>query len=99
MLTISCNGCNGTQNDLLTISSNCMNSGNSVNAVNDINDLNGVVLLSQNGTQVANNGCNCGCNNNNNNTNPIAARVNIVPNSNDNGRTGYLSGCYRRRCN
>ena len=75
-----------------------MNSENSVNAVNDINDLNGVVLLSQNGTQVANNGCNCGCNNNNN-TNPIAARVNIVPNSNDNGRTGYLSGCYRRRCN
>ncbi len=56
--------------------------------------------------------CGCGCNDNNNNDddencdgnwqvsgmNGISARVNIVPNGNTNGRTGSISGCYRRRC-
>ena len=38
----------------------------------------------------------CNCNNENNN-NGVTARINVIPNSNTNGRTGCLCGSYRRR--
>ena len=58
-----------------------------------------------------NNNCNNNCNNNScccnccsddsNNTvnfaNGVSARINVIPNGNNNGETGCISGCYRRR--
>lgn len=81
LLTISSNGCDGVENDLLTINTNC-NNGTSV---------------ASNGN--GNNGCNwnCCCNNNETSNNAVAARVNVIPNVNTNGRTGCLCGSYRRR--
>ena len=83
LLTISSNGCNGNTNDLLTISSN--NNGN--NGRN--NNCN-------------NNSCCCNCcsddsNNTVNFANGVSARINVIPNGNNNGETGCISGCYRRR--
>ena len=83
LLTISSNGCNGNTNDLLTISSN--NNGN--NGRN--NNYN-------------NNSCCCNCcsddsNNTVNFANGVSARINVIPNGNNNGETGCISGCYRRR--
>lgn len=43
-----------------------------------------------------NNGNNCGCSNNENN-NSVAASINVIPNTNNNGRTGCICGSYRRR--
>ena len=78
----NCN-CNNTRNDLLTISSN--NNGNN-NCSNNCN----------------NNSCNCNCcsddsNNTINFANGVSARINVIPNGNNNGETGCISGCYRRR--
>ena len=85
LLTISSNGCNGTTNDLLTISSNNSSGNNNCNNCNNWN-------------------CNsdCNCNNDNdcdcgNNSNGVTARINVIPNSNSNGRSGCICGSFRRR--
>lgn len=98
------------QNDLLTISSSCRNNGNgelltiSSNGCNgNVNDL--LTISSNNTTNNNCNNCNCNCNNfcsdNSNNTvnfsNGVSARINVIPNNTNSGRTGCISGCYRRR--
>lgn len=90
-------GCenNNTSNELLTINSNCGNleNGNlltiSSNGCNGIN--NDLLTISSNNVNGNRSGCGC-----NNNANEITARINVIPNSNTNGRTGQFSGCYRR---
>ncbi len=72
-------------NDLLTINGSYQDNGN--NGVITIN------TLGNNGTSGVNNG---GCNCNNNSTNGVSARINVIPNSSTNGRTGNLCGNYRR---
>ena len=84
LLTISSNGFDGTSNDLLTISSNDFNRNN-------------------------NNNSNCNCNNNSGcegnsdsndiwiNNNGVTARINVIPNSNNNGRRCCFCGSFRRR--
>ena len=72
--------------NLLTISCNCQN-GQS-------NDL---LTISSNCNNGNNDNNGCGCNNGNNDTNNgIAVAANIVPTSNNGGRTGSIRGCYRR---
>ena len=41
----------------------------------------------------------CGCNQDSDTAlnNGLSARINVIPNSNNNGRTGNVCGCYRRR--
>ena len=90
-----CNNDNSS-NELLTINSDCgnMENGNlltiSSNGCNGIN--NDLLTISSNNTNGNNSGCGC----NNTNTNEITARINVIPNSNTNGRTGQFSECYRR---
>ena len=112
LLTISSNCRNNRNGDLLTINSTCANgntnnlltirSGNNGNCDNDrdncgcgndndfnqANTINGVIRI------VDNNNCNnnCSCNND-----EISTRINVVPNSANNGRTGCICGRYRRR--
>ncbi len=73
-------------NDLLTINGSYQDNGN--NGVVTINTLgnNRVAGINNNGR------CNC----NTNSTNGVSARINVIPNSNTNGRTGNLCGNYRR---
>lgn len=94
ILTISSNDLNGNCNDLLTISSNCNNSCNR-RTQNNINptSIDGIVTLGSNG--ITDDNCQCGCNNNSNNQ--VSARVNVIPNSSTDGRTGCICGRYRRR--
>lgn len=95
LLTISSNCANGNTNDLLTISSNnngnrCCCDDNSCecgndNGFNQANTINGVIrIVDSNG----NNSCN---------NNEIATRINVVPNTANNGRTGCICGRFRRR--
>lgn len=94
---------NDTSNQLLTINSSCGNleNGNlltiSSNGCNG--DTNELLTISNNCNGDSNNGCGCNNGNNNNcpNNNTIAARINLIPNVNNNGRTGCLCGQYRRR--
>ena len=90
------NNCNNTSNKLLTINSTCGNpeDGNlltiSSNCSNGIN--NNLLTISSN----MENSCdkhNC----NNVGSNGVTARINVIPNSDNNGRTGCLCGRYRRR--
>lgn len=91
-------GCvnNNTSNELLTINSNCGNleNGNlltiSSNGCNGIN--NELLTISSNSVNGSHSGCGC----NNTNANEITARINVIPNSNTNGRVGQFTGCYRR---
>ena len=90
LLTISSNGCNGNTNDLLTISSNNNRNNNCCNNRNN------------NCNNNCNNSCDCNCcsddsNNTVNFANGVSARINVIPNGNNNGETGCISGCYRRR--
>ena len=97
LLTINSSCANGNTNNLLTISSNnngngCCNDDNNNscgcrnnNDINTANTINGVIRI------VDNNG-NCSCNND-----EIATRINVVPNTTNNGRTGCICGRYRRR--
>ena len=90
LLTISSNGCNGNVNDLLTISSNNNRNNNCCNNRNN------------NCNNNCNNSCDCNCcsddsNNTVNFANGVSARINVIPNGNNNGETGCISGCYRRR--
>lgn len=92
----SCGCTNNTDsNELLTINSNCGNSENGNLLTISSNGCNGVsnqlLTISSNNANGTNSGCGC-----NNNTNEITARINVIPNSSTNGRTGQFSGCYRR---
>ena len=67
---------------------------NSNCCTNDSN--NGINTISNNNSQ----NCNCGCNNNDDNNevlgvNGVSARIDVIPNNN--GTTGSITGCYRRR--
>ena len=68
----------------------CMNNNNN-------NGNNGITTVSNVNSQ----NCGCNCNNDNNNDNQvlgangISARINVIPSNN--GETGNISGCYRRR--
>ena len=94
LLTISSNCANGRSNDLLTINSN--NNGNNCccnhhddgcgcgnGNDNQVNTINGVIRIVDN---------NCP-----NNTDEITTRINVVPNTANNGRSGCICGRYRRR--
>ena len=82
LLTISSNGCNGVENDLLTINTNgTVNTSNNGNC----NCNNGCRCNNDNGK--CNN--NCGCN-----RNSVSVRASVIPN---NANGGTFSGCYRRR--
>ena len=82
--------CGNSENgNLLTISSNYSNGIN--------NDL---LTINSNIENSNNNNCNLQCNSCNNSieNNGVSARVNVIPNSNNNGRTGNICGRYRRNC-
>ena len=98
LLTINSSCANGNTNNLLTISSNrngsdcCCNHNNHHNCgcgddndINTANTINGVIRI------VDSNG-NSSCNND-----EITTRINVVPNTTNNGRTGCICGRYRRR--
>ena len=77
--------CCENNNELLTISSTCQNGTN--------NDL----LTINTNQQNSNNCCNDSCDNNCNNSNTgVSARINVIPNNINNGRTGCICGRYRR---
>ena len=98
LLTINSSCANGNTNNLLTISSNnngrnccCNNDDNNNcgcgndNGINTANTINGVIrIVDSNG----NNSCN---------NDEISTRINVVPNTANNGRTGCICGRYRRR--
>ena len=83
---------------------NCRRNNNTVSEIENINDIlsingeytnngnNGVITVNALNNS-SNNGCNC---NGNSNNNRVSARINVIPNSNTNGRTGCLCGNYRR---
>ncbi len=108
LLTISSNCQNNGNGDLLTINSRCRNgntnnlltisSNHNTNSCNDNNcgcgnddntnqarTINGVI-------RIVDNNNNCSCNNE-----EIDTRINVVPNTANNGRTGCICGRYRRR--
>ena len=98
LLTINSSCANGNTNNLLTISSQnngrdccCHHEDNNHcgcennNDLNTANTINGVIRI------VDSNGNNC-CNND-----EITTRINVVPNTANNGRTGCICGRYRRR--
>ena len=77
--------CCENNNGLLTISSTCQNGTN--------NDL----LTINTNQQNSNNCCNDSCDNNcNTSNNGVSARINVIPNNINNGRTGCICGRYRR---
>lgn len=90
-------GCenNNISNELVTINSNCRNLENGNLLTISSNGCNGINndLLTISSKNVNGNHLGSGCNNN---ANEITARINVIPNSNTNGRTGQFSGCYRR---
>ena len=64
---------------------------------NSVQEVNEVLQLS-NGNEIVENSNNVStCNYQINNQNGISARVNVIPNNANNGQTGNISGCYRRR--
>ena len=88
----NCSGNNNNENELLTISSCCHDDNDNgcgcrcdSNGINTANTINGVIRI------VDNNG-NTSCNND-----EITTRINVVPNTANNGRTGCICGRYRRR--
>ena len=99
LLRINSSCANGNTNSLLAISSNqngrdcCCHDDNDngcgcrcdSNGINTANTINGVIRI------VDNNG-NTSCNND-----EITTRINVVPNTTNNGRTGCICGRYRRR--
>lgn len=81
--------CNTEENRLLTIDGDFENDDN-----------NGIITINTSNNNVScNNNCRCNCNNdcNSNSSNSFSARINVIPNSNTNGRTGCLCGNFRRR--
>ena len=81
---------------------NCRRNNNTVSEIENINDIlsingeytnngnNGVITVNALNNS-SNNGCNC-----NSNNNRVSARINVIPNSNTNGRTGCLCGNYNK---
>lgn len=103
-----CGNSNNVSNEILTINSSCSDLENrnlltrSYNGCNGVN--NDLFTISSNNTNGNNSNCNCSCNNDNNensnciaNANGLTARINVISNSNTNGATGHVCGCYRRR--
>ena len=76
----------GNSNDLITINSNgnCQETGNWNCSCQNTNIINGVI-------RVRNGDCSC------RNDDIVDTRINVIPNSNNNGRTGCICGRYRRR--
>lgn len=95
----NCN-CNNTSNELLTINSTCGNTeeGNlltiSSNCFNGRNS--DLLTINSNMGNSCNNNCYNDNNCNNVGRNGVTARINVIPNSNNNGRTGCVCGRYRR---
>lgn len=97
------NLCSQMSNDIITIDSTYQNNG--ANGILTLNALSNNNCNRSNSNN--NNGCGCSNNNNNNcccnnndgcnSNNLLNARINVIPNSNMNGRTGCLCGNYRRR--
>lgn len=89
--------CNNTANELLTINSTCGNreDGNLLTISSNCSNGrdNDLLTISSNMENSCDNNNNC----NNVGSNGITARINVIPNSNNNGRTGCLCGRYRRR--
>lgn len=93
----NCNSCNTSENNgILTIDGDFENNGCNgvltISALNNTGNNNDNNCCSCNNSRNSNN---CGCNNSN--SNGVSARINVIPNSNTNGRTGCLCGNYRRR--
>lgn len=98
--------CNNS-NELLSINSNCGNleDGNllTISSCYSNGTNNDLLTISSNNTSGNNSDCDygCGCNCNQDNdtdvNNEVTARINVIPNTNNNGRTGNVCGCYRRR--
>lgn len=89
LLTINSRCGNNTNGNLLTISSTCQNGKN--------NDLLTINTNQQNSNSCCNDSCDNNCNNNcNNSNNGVSARINVIPNNTNNGRTGCICGRYRR---
>lgn len=110
LLTIN-SGCNrNNDGNLLTINSRCGNNSNCCNMNDGRNDL---FTISSNGNDRETGNWNCSCSQNTNvingvirvrngdcscqNDNIVDTRINVIPNSNNNGRTGCICGKYRRR--
>ena len=89
------NRCNNLSNELLTINSSGGNSndGNLLTISSNCQNGNTNDLLTIN----TNNLCNNNCSNNEECNNGVTARINVIPNSSNNGRTGCVCGRYRRR--
>lgn len=93
---------NGREGCFRNCRRNSSNNNNTVSDIENINDIlsingeytnngnNGVITVNALNNS-SNNGCNC-----NSNNNRVSARINVIPNSNTNGRTGCLCGNYRR---
>lgn len=83
-----CTCCNNTSNlinntnDLLTISSTCNNTDDGT-------------LLTISSRTNDNNTSGCNCNNTNNVNGRVRANINVIPNAENNGRTGCVCGRYR----
>ena len=89
LLTINSRCGNNTNGNLLTISSTCQNGTN--------NDLLTINTNQQNSNNCCNDSCDNNCNNNcNNSNNGVSARINVIPNNSNSGRTGCICGRYRR---
>lgn len=109
LLTIN-SGCNRNNNgDLLTINSRCGNNSNCCNMNDGRNDL---LTINSNGNCQETGNWNCSCQNTNvingvirvrnsdcscRNDDIVDTRINVIPNTNNNGRTGCICGRYRRR--
>ena len=89
----NCNQCSNNSvastnnNRILTIDGDFSNDNNGVITLNSVN----------NNTNSNNCNCRCNCNNNSNSNNDFSSRINVIPNSDTNGRTGCLCGNFRRR--
>ena len=89
LLTINSSCGNNNNGNLLTISSTCQNGEN--------NDLLTINTNQRNSNNCCNDNCNNNCNSNcNSSNNGVSARINVIPNDTNNGRTGCICGRYRR---
>ena len=85
----SCNSCNCSSCNRETQANSVSDIPQQLNnSQNDNNEINTILNNTQNR--------NCGCNNNQvSGVNGVSARINVIPNNN--GLTGNITGCYRRR--
>lgn len=110
LLTIN-SGCNrNSDSNLLTINSRCGNNSNCCNMNDGRNDL---ITINSNVNSKETGNWNCSCSQNANvingvirvrngdcscqNDDIVDTRINLIPNSNNNGRTGCICGKYKRR--